>query len=149
MYRKSMKAVVLLTLLTFISSVYALDVSTTALPYESWLKTLQKSLSGPVALSIAIIGIVSCGATLIFSGGEINRVMRSIVYLVMVMTLLVGANNFMTSIFGVAAADHEKKLKHNAEGTHENLLLDSELKLRNYIYFNNPLYEEPKERALS
>ena len=62
------------------------------LPYETWLKTIQKSLTGPVAFSVSLIGIVSCGATLIFTGGEMGRFMRSIVYLVMVMTLLVGAN---------------------------------------------------------
>ena len=76
-----------------------------ALPYESWLKTLQKSLTGPVAFSVSIIGIVSCGATLIFSGGEISSFMRSIIYLVLVMTLLIGANSLMSSLFNGATID--------------------------------------------
>ncbi len=76
--------------------------SSAALPYEDWLRTIQKSLTGPVAFSISIIGIISCGVTLIFTGGEITRFMRTIVYLVFVMTLLVGANSFMSSVFNGA-----------------------------------------------
>lgn len=75
------------------------------LPYETWLKTIQKSLTGPVAFSVSLIGIVSCGATLIFTGGEMGRFMRSIVYLVMVMTLLVGANTLMSSLFNGATIE--------------------------------------------
>jgi type IV secretion system protein VirB2 len=73
-----------------------------SLPYETWLRTIQKSLTGPVAFSVSIIGIVSCGATLIFTGGEINRFMRSLVFIVLVMTLLVGANSFMSQVFNGA-----------------------------------------------
>lgn len=80
------------------------------LPYETWLKTIQKSLTGPVAFSVSLIGIVSCGATLIFTGGEMGRFMRSIVYLVMVMTLLVGANTLMSSLFNGATFELTSEL---------------------------------------
>lgn len=74
-----------------------------SLPYESWLRTLQQSLTGPVAFSVAMIGIVSCGATLIFAGGEIGRFMRALIYVVMVMTMLIGANSLMTRFFNGAS----------------------------------------------
>ena len=80
------------------------------LPYETWLKTIQKSLTGPVAFSVSLIGIVSCGATLIFTGGEMGRFMRSIVYLVMVMTLLVGANTLMSSLINGATIELSSEL---------------------------------------
>lgn len=93
----------MVSLITVVSSAYAADTASSAvLPYEDWLKTIQKSLTGPVAFSVSIIGIISCGVTLIFTGGEINRFMRSVVYLVFVMTLLVGANSFMSSVFNGA-----------------------------------------------
>lgn len=104
----------LVSLIAVISSAYAADTASSAvLPYEDWLKTIQKSLTGPVAFSVSIIGIISCGVTLIFTGGEINRFMRSVVYLVFVMTLLVGANSFMSSVFNGAtlaksSADSER-----------------------------------------
>ncbi|SKA62998.1 TrbC/VirB2 family protein [Succinivibrio dextrinosolvens] len=95
--------VTLVSLCAVVGSAFAADTSSSAvLPYENWLKTIQKSLTGPVAFSISIIGIISCGVTLIFSGGEINRFMKSVIYLVFVMTLLVGANSFMSSVFNGA-----------------------------------------------
>ena len=52
---------------------------------------------------MALIGIFSCGATLIFTGGEIGRFMRSFIYIIMVMTMLVGANSLMSNFFNGAA----------------------------------------------
>lgn len=87
-----------------ISAAMAADTSTsTALPYETWLKTIQKSLTGPVAMSISLMGMVSAGASLIFLGGEFGRFMRTVVYLVFVMALLLGANSFMTNLFNGAS----------------------------------------------
>lgn len=42
-----------------------------SLPYESWLTSLQNSVTGPVAFAISIIGIVIAGGVLIF-GGDLN-----------------------------------------------------------------------------
>lgn len=81
------------------------------LPYEGWLRSLQKSLTGPVAFSVSLIGIVSCGATLILAGGEIGKFMRSLIYIVLVMTLLIGANSLMTGFFNGASLGDEAVLK--------------------------------------
>ena len=99
------------------SAAYASDTQGGYLPYESWLRTLQQSLTGPVAFSVSLIGIVSCGATLILAGGEINKFMRSLIYIVLVMTLLVGANSLMTRFFNgaVIAVNHSKN--HNLNQT--------------------------------
>lgn len=72
------------------------------LPYESWLNKLRESATGPVAFTISIIGIIGAGAMLIF-GGEINGFLKSIVFIVLVMSLLVGANSMMGSFFGQGA----------------------------------------------
>lgn len=73
--------------------------STSVFPYEAWLVSLQKSFSGPVAFSLSMLGIVCSGATLIFSGGEIKGFVRSIIYLIFVITMLIGANTLMTNFF--------------------------------------------------
>ncbi|MBO6259160.1 MAG: TrbC/VirB2 family protein [Succinivibrio sp.] len=91
-----------LILLGLCFEVMAAETSSGALPYEGWLRTLQQSFTGPVAFSVSLLGIISCGATLIFMGGEIGRFVRSIVYLVLVMTLLIGANSMMTRFFNGA-----------------------------------------------
>ncbi len=106
---RTLKTFIILLALFGAMPVLASETSTGVLPYESWLSTLQKSLTGPVAFSISLIGIVSCGATLIFAGGEIGRFLRTLIYLVLVMTLLVGANSLMTRFFNgaVIAQDYQ------------------------------------------
>lgn len=124
------------------------------LPYETWLKTIQKSLTGPVAFSVSLIGIVSCGATLIFTGGEMGRFMRSIVYLVMVMTLLVGANTLMSSLFNGATVEladtaHAEPVRQDKKATSDNILhsdsIDKLTKLSSHVNISTPLIDSPED----
>ena len=73
-----------------------------ALPYESWLTTLRNSVTGPIAFSVSMIGIVVAGGMLIF-GGELNHFFRSLIFLVLVMALTIGAQNMMSTFFGQGA----------------------------------------------
>ncbi|WP_139557986.1 TrbC/VirB2 family protein [Methylotetracoccus oryzae] len=73
-----------------------------ALPYEAWLTALRTSVTGPVAFAVSIIGIVVAGGVLIF-GGELNNFFRSMIFLVLVMALTVGAQNLMGTFFGQGA----------------------------------------------
>ncbi|MET0090720.1 MAG: conjugal transfer system pilin TrbC [Candidatus Thiodiazotropha sp.] len=73
-----------------------------SLPYESWLSNLQASVTGPVAFALAIIGIVVAGGILIF-GGELNAFFRTIIFIVLVMALIIGAQNMMSTFFGRGA----------------------------------------------
>ena len=72
------------------------------LPYEPWLTSLRSSVTGPVAFSLSIIGIVIAGGVLIF-GGDLNGFFRSLIFLVLVMALLIGAQNMMSNFFGSGA----------------------------------------------
>jgi len=72
------------------------------LPYEAWLTTLRTSVTGPVAFAVSIIGIVVAGGVLIF-GGELNAFFRSLIFIVLVMALTVGAQNMMSGLFGAGA----------------------------------------------
>ncbi|WP_448949329.1 conjugal transfer system pilin TrbC [Lautropia mirabilis] len=72
------------------------------LPYEGWLTSLRNSVTGPVAFTISIVGIVIAGSVLIF-GGELNAFFRTLIFLVLVMALIVGANNMMATFFGQGA----------------------------------------------
>ena len=76
------------------------------LPYEAWLTKLQQSMTGPVAFSVSLIGIVGAGGVLIF-GGELNAFLRTLVFIVLVMALLVGANTMMSGIFGTGAVVYQ------------------------------------------
>jgi len=72
------------------------------LPYEEGLTSLRNSVTGPVAFALSIIGIVIAGGVLIF-GGDLNGFFRSLIFLVLVVALLVGANSMMGTFFGKGA----------------------------------------------
>ena len=73
----------------------------TTMPYDSALTNLKNSLTGPVAQTIAIIGIVASGATLIF-GGEISGFLKSVIYLILVCSLLIAGTKII-SLFGASS----------------------------------------------
>ena len=93
----------LLTAWSIIPSLTEASVGTGGgLPYETWLTSLQNSVTGPVAFSLSIIGIVVAGGVLIF-GGDLNGFFRTLIFIVLVMALLVGAQNIMSTLFARGA----------------------------------------------
>lgn len=97
---KKFSFLIALTLLT-IGVTYA-STGSTGMPYESVLTSLSNSLTGPVAKAIALIGIVGAGAALIF-GGEISGFLKSIIYLVLVSSLLIMGNVIVDKFSGSGA----------------------------------------------
>jgi len=73
-----------------------------SLPYEDWLTSLRNSVTGPVAFTLSIVGLVIAGGVLIF-GGELNAFFRTLIFLVLVMALIIGAQNMMSTFFGTGA----------------------------------------------
>ena len=78
------------------------------LPWEGPLEKLKQSISGPVAFVIALLGIVSTGAMLIW-GGEISEFTRRMIYVVLVVCIIVFANSLLTGalINGALIPNHE------------------------------------------
>jgi type IV secretion system protein TrbC len=72
------------------------------LPFEGPLEKLKKSIQGPVAFAISLIGIIGAGAALIF-GGEMSGFMRTMVFLVLVISIITNASNLVEMIGGSAA----------------------------------------------
>ena len=94
--------VLLLVFLLAPQHVFAAEGTGGSLPYESWLTNLRNSVTGPVAFALAMIGIVVAGGVLIF-GGDLNGFFRTLIFVVLVMALLVGAQNMMSTFFGRGA----------------------------------------------
>ena len=59
------------------------------LPYESWLMNLRNSVTGPVAFSLSMIGIVVAGGALVM-GGDLSGFFRTLIFIVLVLAFLVG-----------------------------------------------------------
>ena len=67
-----------------------------ALPWETPLQNVQQSLTGPVAKGVALVAIVGALGTLLFLHAEMNQFTRVVVFIVMGIGTLVGANAFLT-----------------------------------------------------
>jgi type IV secretory pathway VirB2 component (pilin) len=72
------------------------------LPWETPLQTITRSLQGPVAYAISLLGIIACGGMLIW-GGEINEFMRRGIMLVLVISLVILASNVLSTLFATGA----------------------------------------------
>jgi type IV secretion system protein VirB2 len=72
------------------------------MPWETGLTNLQASITGPVATAISLIAIVAAGAMLIF-GGNIQGFMRTTVFIVLVIGIIISASNILTA-FGYTAS---------------------------------------------
>ncbi|WNL46352.1 TrbC/VirB2 family protein [Dyella sp. BiH032] len=80
----------------------ATDQGEGALPFEEPMQKLNKSLSGPIAFGLSLIGIIAAGAVLIF-GGEMSGFLRTLVFLVLVIAIIVNAKGIITMIAGEGA----------------------------------------------
>ena len=77
--------------------------TTGAMPWESPLRLIAASLTGPVAFSVSIIGIFATGATLLW-GGEMNEFARRAALMGLVVAVIVFATNIMSAAFGITGA---------------------------------------------
>ena len=95
---------VILTLcvITMPHEAYAAGTAGGGLPYESALTRLRASITGPVAFTLSLIGIVGAAGVLIF-GGAVTGFLRMMGFLVLLIAILVGAQNVLTTLFAAGA----------------------------------------------
>jgi type IV secretion system protein VirB2 len=73
------------------------------LPWETPMRTIATSLTGPVAYAIGLIGIAIAGGTMLW-GGELTEFGRRASMIGLVVSVLVFAAPMLSSAFGVSAA---------------------------------------------
>lgn len=73
-----------------------------ALPWDAPLTTLKNDITGPVAFTLALLGMVAAGGVLVF-GGEINEFIRRIIMVVIVAAFIVAVTN-VASALGITGA---------------------------------------------
>lgn len=93
-----------IALLLMLSTHPALASNTSGggLPFDEWFTKIRQSVTGPFAFTAAIVGLVATGATLIF-GGDMNGFMKTLIFIVLVMSFLVAAQNTLAAITGQGA----------------------------------------------
>ena len=87
----------------FIQAALAEQGGTGTLPWEDWLTSLRKSVSGPVAYAVAIIGIAGSAITFIVTGAEVGGFFKLFLGIVFGMSILVGVNALVETFFGASA----------------------------------------------
>lgn len=73
------------------------------MPWEGPLDQLRASVTGPVAFVVSLIGIVVAGCILIF-GSDLNAFFRTMLLIVMIISILIAAQNWLAGTFGRGAA---------------------------------------------
>ncbi len=74
-----------------------------SLPWEGPIQTLTNSIKGPVAYGISLVAIVASGIALVF-GAEISDFVRKMLMLTLVISIIVFATNFLSTMFGASGA---------------------------------------------
>ena len=82
-----------------------------AMPWESPLRMIMGSLTGPTAGYIALIAIVVCGAMLIF-GGDFSGFARNVINVVIAYAIILGASTIITNLFPSSGAVLPQAEKH-------------------------------------
>jgi type IV secretory pathway VirB2 component (pilin) len=100
--KRNIKTVRLVALLLLPAHVWAAGIGG-GLPWENPLRLVANSLTGPVALSIAIIALMTAGGILVF-GGELNEFARRSCVAVLAIAFLVAGSSFMNTLFNVSGA---------------------------------------------
>ncbi|HEJ9744099.1 TPA: TrbC/VirB2 family protein [Proteus mirabilis] len=80
-----------LLLVCMLLSSHAMAGQTQGLPWESPLEKIKNSITGPVAGAISFLGICVAGMMLIW-GGEMSDFTKRIVYVVLVISIILGAS---------------------------------------------------------
>jgi type IV secretion system protein VirB2 len=91
-----------LMLLVTAHPAFASSTTGGGLPFDSWFTNIRTSITGPFAYTASVVGLVGAGATLIF-GGDMNGFLRTLIFIVLVLCLIVGAQNTISAITGTGA----------------------------------------------
>lgn len=88
--------------LCFTESAMAASSAGGGLPFDSWLTKIQNSITGPFAFTVSIVGLVAAGSMLIF-GGDMSGFMKTMIFIVLVLSFIIAAKNTMQAITGKGA----------------------------------------------
>jgi type IV secretory pathway VirB2 component (pilin) len=98
-----LKVLLFISVIAVLSAIPACASTGTGLAWENPLNSVQKSMSGPVAFAICIVGFVGGFGTLIF-GGELSEFTRRAIYVAAAGGVLVAAPTMVSTLFGVSGA---------------------------------------------
>lgn len=111
----------LIALMCLLNAGYCADTSSGDMPWDSMFTKLRKSVKGPIAITIALLGIIGSGAALIWQGGEMGLILKGLIGLVALVAMIVLADKLLTALTG------------------ESAILEADLNVKNYQLYNIPM----------
>lgn len=72
------------------------------MPWDDPLDKLRASVTGPFAFVMSLLGIV-IGASILIFGSDLNGFFRFMVLIILIISVLIAAQNFLASRFGKGA----------------------------------------------
>lgn len=111
----------LIALMCLLNAGYCADTSSGDMPWDSMFTKLRKSVKGPIAITIALLGIIGSGAALIWQGGEMGPILKGLIGLVALVAMIVLADELLTALTG------------------ESAILEADLNVKNYQLYNIPM----------
>ena len=73
-----------------------------SVPGVSALQQIRDFVTGPYAYTASVLSFVAAGAGLLFGGNDMGAFVRTLLYLACVVSLIVFATNFMSTVFSGA-----------------------------------------------
>ena len=95
-------AIAVLAVLVLMPDFAHAATTSSSMPWEDPLTKFKDSVTGPVAIGVAILAIAATGMTLIF-GGEMNEFTRKMIMVVLVVSIIVFAAQVLTNLTGKSA----------------------------------------------
>lgn len=74
------------------------------MPYEGPLNRILASLTGPVAMTMSIVGVTLAGIGLIF-GGSLDGFFKTLINMAFAISIVFGAATLITNVFGGTGAE--------------------------------------------
>lgn len=111
----------LIALMCLLNAGYCADTSSGDMPWDSMFTKLRKSVKGPIAITIALLGIIGSGAALIWQGGEMGPILKGLIGLVALVAMIVLADKLLTALTG------------------ESAILEADFNVKNYQLYNIPM----------
>jgi type IV secretory pathway VirB2 component (pilin) len=104
MFKKfNLHAVIAVALFAFAGQAQASAGGGGGLPMEAPIQKLQQSLTGPIAFGVALCAIVAAFGAIIFLGHQMGDLVRTLLFIVIGISVLAAAPTFMSSL-GIAGA---------------------------------------------
>ncbi len=97
-----MLGLVALVIMLTESSAFANNAGTSGLPWETPLKMVSESISGPVAFAISLIAIIAAGAGLIF-GGDMQGFMKTALFVTAAIGFIIGGGKVLSTLYSTSA----------------------------------------------